>query len=642
VTGWTVPGYTEIKTLGAGGFGAVVLARHDATGTPVAIKFLRQDLLADPGFAALFRAEAVTLGAVDSPYVVRLYEYVESPAGAAIVMELVDGVSLQEMVTRQGKTTPEAALMVLYGSLLGLAAAHQRGVVHRDFKPANVLVNAYGASKLTDFGIAARTGSTTVPAGSLSYAPPEQFGGGPATPASDVYAATATFYQCLTGHPPFRGDTADELIAEHRSAPVPLDQVPEALRPIVAAGMAKDPRQRPVNAATLAAELRSAAAGAYGPEWAERGRSHLAEAAVLLAALWPTGGAPVVNGFTAEQVQLSRGQQAGGNQQVHGQQLHGQQNHGVHRWHVLHREHVAHLRHLRHLRWLRNAAAAAAACAVVAAGVTWATTRPPSGGAGSAGSPVLSSYPVALETIPIAAASARSVTGDTVVYYNSGSNAQATISGTIRDAAAGQVVRLSALQFPYTGTAVTVGTATLSPSGGAARYSFQVTPTLATRYQVKLFASATSTTLIGQSATTTVYVLLGSPYLHVDCPPGPVCSITAMETFWAPAALVAKEMAKHWYLYLGVNIQPGPALPPGPATIQLGGLGGTVGSPRRTGSDSFTMTITYHYTRDTNASEATWWACAPDTEEQDGLGLPGPHGCGTLTSVTVATTKYLG
>src|SRR3984957_7474418 len=261
-----------MKTLGTGGFGAVVLARHDATGTPVAIKFLRPHLLADPEFAELFRAEAVLLSAVDSPYVVRLYEYVEAPAGAAIVMELVDGVSLHEIVARHGKTTPEAALLVLYGSLLGLAGAPARGVVHRDFKPANVLVNAFGASKLTDFGISARTGSTTVPAGSLSYAPPEQFDGGPATPASDVYAATATFYECLTGHPPFRGDTTDELIAAHRSAPVPLDQVPEALRPLVAAGMAKDPAQRPADAAALAGQLRAVSDGAYGQDWAERGR----------------------------------------------------------------------------------------------------------------------------------------------------------------------------------------------------------------------------------------------------------------------------------------------------------------------------------------------------------------------------------
>jgi len=397
MSGWTVPGYTEVKTLGAGGFGAVVLARHDATGTPVAIKFLRPDLLGDPEFEALFRAEAVTLSAVDSPYVVRLYEYVEAQAGAAIVMELVDGVSLHEIVTRQGKTTPEAALVVLYGSLLGLAAAHQRGVVHRDFKPANVLVNAYGASKLTDFGISARAGSRTVPAGSLSYAPPEQFDGGPATPASDVYAATATFYECLTGHPPFRGTTRDELIAEHRSASVPLEQVPEALRPVVTAGMAKDPRQRPASAALLAAELRTAAAGAYGTDWAERGTSHLGGAALALAALWPTGGAPSVPGFTAEQLQLSRGHQAAGNQHVHAQQpAHGAQ-HNLHQWHILHREHVT---HLRHLRWLRTATVAVAACAVVAAaGTVVATSRPASGAGQTAASAVRQVVSVALDGI---------------------------------------------------------------------------------------------------------------------------------------------------------------------------------------------------------------------------------------------------
>ena len=640
MSGWTVPGYTEVKALGAGGFGAVVLARHDATGTPVAIKFLRRDLLADPGFAAMFRAEAVTLGAVDSPYVVRLYEYVEGPAGAAIVMELVDGVSLQEIVTRQGKTTPEAALVVLYGSLLGLAAAHARGVVHRDFKPANVLVNAYGASKLTDFGIAARTGSATIPAGTLSYAPPEQFDGGPATPASDVYAATATFYECLTGHPPFRGDTNEQLIAAHRFASVPLEAVPEALRPVVAAGLAKDPGQRPSSAATLAADLRTAAAGAYGPDWAERGGSHLREAAVLLAALWPTGGAPAVHGFTAEQVQLSRGQQAAGHQHVHGQQApHGAQ-HNLHQWHVLHRDHLA---HLRRLRWLRTAAAAAAACAIVAAGVTWATTRPPSGTPGSPGHPVLSAYPLALETVPIAAASSESVSGDTVVYYNSGSDAQATISGTIKGATAGQVVRLYARQFPYTGAPVLAGTATLSPSGGSASYSFKVTPTLATRYQAEVFGGATAATPVGESAATTVYVVLGSPFVHVDCSVyNPVCSIKVAETFYAPAALIAKEMAKHWYVYFGVNIQPGATMPPLPPTLQLGGSGITIGNPQRTGSNSFTMTIAYQYNRGTDASNAEWWPCAPDTEAQDGLGLPGSHGCGTQSVITVATTKYLG
>ena len=131
------------------------------------------------------------------------------------------------------------------GSLLGLAAAHRRGVVHRDYKPGNVLVNGDGDSKLTDFGIAARAGDSPIPAGTLVYAPPEQIEGSPASPASDVYAATATFYECLVGRPPFTANTAEQLMYQHLAEPVPLDPVPEPLRPLVTAGMAKDPRDRP-------------------------------------------------------------------------------------------------------------------------------------------------------------------------------------------------------------------------------------------------------------------------------------------------------------------------------------------------------------------------------------------------------------
>ena len=303
---WDVPGFTELKALGSGGFGDVVLARHDESGTLVAIKYLRRNLLDDPEWVEMFRSEAAVLASLDDPNVVRLYEYVESPAGAAIVMELIDGVSVREILVHQGKTTPEAALVVLQGSLLGLAAAHQRGVVHRDYKPENVLVNGDGASKLTDFGIAARVGDQAIPAGTLVYAPPEQFGGTPASPASDVYAATATFYECLTGSPPFRGDTAEALLHQHLVAPVPLDPVPEPLRPLVAAGMAKEPEQRPTDGTTLVAALPAAAAGAYGPDWEKRGRSHLGEAALLLAALWPSGRPPAAEGFTVERIPLFR------------------------------------------------------------------------------------------------------------------------------------------------------------------------------------------------------------------------------------------------------------------------------------------------------------------------------------------------
>jgi serine/threonine protein kinase len=303
---WKVPGYTELKVLGSGGFGDVVLARHDASGTLVAIKYLHGDLLADSEFAGMFRGEATVLASLDDPNVVRLYEYVESPSGAAIVMELIGGVSLREILTYQGRTTAEAALVVLQGSLLGLAAAHRRGVVHRDYKPENVLVNGDGVSKLTDFGIAARAGDRPVPAGTLLYAAPEQMAGASASPAGDVYAATATFYECLTGRPPFSGRTAADLVRQHQSEPVPLDPVPEALRPLVAAGMAKDPSRRPTDATSFVTELGTVASGAYGRHWHDRGRSHLGEAALLLAALWPSGAPPTVQGTTVHRIRLFR------------------------------------------------------------------------------------------------------------------------------------------------------------------------------------------------------------------------------------------------------------------------------------------------------------------------------------------------
>jgi len=368
--GWGVPGYAELRTLGSGGFGEVVLARHEASGSLVAIKYLRRDLLEDPEFSRMFRIEAAVLATVDDPNVVRLYEYIESSGGAAIVMELVDGVSLREVLSRHGRTSAEAALVVLQGSLLGLAAAHRRGVVHRDYKPENVLVNGFGGSKLTDFGIAARAGDRPMPTGTAAYAPPEQFGGGPASPAGDVYAATATFYECLAGHPPFTADTAEALMYRHMSEPVPLEPVPEPLRLLVTAGMAKDPAARPADAASLITQLRAAAGFAYGPGWEDRGRSHLGEAALLLAALWPSGGAPAVQGHAVQQVHLSHpGQPSQNVQPSHGgQPFHGgQPSQNVHppqsaqpsqaspgSEHVEHVRHLEHLRHLEHVEHLEH------------------------------------------------------------------------------------------------------------------------------------------------------------------------------------------------------------------------------------------------------------------------------------------------
>jgi serine/threonine protein kinase len=281
---WTIPGYTEYQELGSGATGRVVRAVHAGTGTPVAVKYLGERLVDDTEFRLAFRAEADVLGALRSPHVAEFYEYVEQlgTAHAALVMELVDGGSLRDVLRQEGPTHPLPALRMLHGSLLGLAAAHARGVVHRDYKPENVLITRDGTTKLVDFGIAARSGTVPERDGSPWYLPPEQQGPAPvASRAGDVYAATVTFYECLTGRRPF---SRDDLEAQRMGArvPVPLRPVPAELRELVRHGLHPNPARRPADAAALADELAELAAAGYGPDWAERGQRRLAALVALL------------------------------------------------------------------------------------------------------------------------------------------------------------------------------------------------------------------------------------------------------------------------------------------------------------------------------------------------------------------------
>ncbi|MGW8358117.1 protein kinase domain-containing protein [Streptomyces wedmorensis] len=294
---WSVPGYARERKLGSGASGQVILARHEDTGTPVAIKYLTRGLRSDRSFVAEFRAEARLLSSLHSPHVVQLYEYVESDQGAAIVMELVDGAVLRALLRQEGATAPEAALAVLKGSLLGLAAAHSAGVVHRDYKPENVLITADGDSKLVDFGIAARDGQSADLAGTPPYIAPEQWAGRPVSPAGDVYAATVTFFECLTGARPYTGSTPTELAAQHAKAPIPVDRVPKPLHSLILKGLAKTPEERPARAADLVDELEAIAATTYGEDWEERGRRRLAALVAMLPLLFSAGGS--ISGTTA-------------------------------------------------------------------------------------------------------------------------------------------------------------------------------------------------------------------------------------------------------------------------------------------------------------------------------------------------------
>lgn len=299
-SGWRVPGLTELAELGSGSQGRVALARTHDDGTLVAVKYLTMASATAATTRETLRLEAQMLQRIANPHIARLLRYVEDERGCAIVMEAVNGVSLRRILDERRSLSPEAALTVLKGALLGLAAAHAAAVVHRDFKPANVLVEEGGGSKLIDFGIAVLTGQGGQ-AGTPAYMSPEQWAGEPASPATDLYSATCVFFECVTGRRPYPGDDVETLRAAHTQAPAPVAEVPEPLRPLVGRGLAKSPAERLWDAAGFVTELETVAVRAYGPDWEERGRTALAAAAAALAALFPAAAlAAAGKGFLAK------------------------------------------------------------------------------------------------------------------------------------------------------------------------------------------------------------------------------------------------------------------------------------------------------------------------------------------------------
>ncbi|MFJ9752806.1 serine/threonine protein kinase [Streptomyces chartreusis] len=292
MTDWTVPGYVETGHLGSGATGRVVMAVELATSTCVAIKYLNPELIADQTFLDAFRVEADLLSELESPNVVRLYQYFEDGRGAAIIMELVDGPTLRTILRQEGALPPEAALAILKGSLLGLSYSHALDVIHRDYKPENVLITREGESKLADFGIAARGTTPHSAPGTPPYMAPEQWRGEACSFATDVYAATVTFFECLAGSRPFAGESIPELAVQHISAELPLERIPGQLRMLVAAGMAKDPLARPDSAGHFLTELEAVAVEACGDDWEDRGRRALAAAVLALLPLLPVPHTP--------------------------------------------------------------------------------------------------------------------------------------------------------------------------------------------------------------------------------------------------------------------------------------------------------------------------------------------------------------
>jgi serine/threonine protein kinase len=259
--------YRLDERIASGGMGDVWRGTDEVLGRTVAVKILLPALLDEPGFAERFRGEARTMATINHPGVVDIYDYGSDQQVAFLVMEYVEGEALSRTLSRVGRLTPARTMALVAQAADALHAAHQKGIVHRDVKPGNLLVRPNGTLVLTDFGIArsAIVGQLTAAGavlGTASYISPEQATGGVATASSDVYALGVVAYQCLSGRRPFEGDSALEIAMKHvreRARPLPSD-IPPAVRVIVERSMARDPAARWPNAATLATVARQAAA----------------------------------------------------------------------------------------------------------------------------------------------------------------------------------------------------------------------------------------------------------------------------------------------------------------------------------------------------------------------------------------------
>jgi len=242
--------YLLIECVGKGGAGVVYRALHLTLNSLVAIKFLRPDLDVDAATHARFTKEAQLLARLAHPNVVRVLDFDDHPSRPYVVMEFVDGMTAAELIRQSGRLTPPRATDVAADVAAGLEAAFAVGVIHRDVKPGNILVNREGRSKLLDLGLAVAPNTAGgVIEGTVAYMAPEVWRGEPADHRSDIYSLGATLFHMVAGRLPFAGRSAKEVALQHQLAPPPslLDCTPDVspeLSNTVSVMMAKDPDER--------------------------------------------------------------------------------------------------------------------------------------------------------------------------------------------------------------------------------------------------------------------------------------------------------------------------------------------------------------------------------------------------------------
>ncbi|HLY36290.1 MAG TPA: protein kinase [Candidatus Limnocylindria bacterium] len=255
--------YRLTERIGMGGTAEVWRATDLTSGREVAVKLLHAHLLPDRASKARLAAEARAVGGLHHPGIVQVLD-VDAGEQPAIVLELVDGESLSARLQRDGPLTPTGTAKLGAELADALYHAHTRGVIHRDVKPGNVLLDRDGHAWLVDFGIARLLGEalerTTQPGsvmGTLRYMAPEQLRGDEVGPRTDLYGLGAVLHEALTGRPPHGAATPAGLLEAQRTGPRDLDGVDRGLEAVIVACLAVSPRDRPLHAGRVAAALRA-------------------------------------------------------------------------------------------------------------------------------------------------------------------------------------------------------------------------------------------------------------------------------------------------------------------------------------------------------------------------------------------------
>jgi serine/threonine protein kinase len=256
------------ERIAAGGMGAVYRAVDETLGRPVAVKALRRELADDPTFLERFRREARAAAGLSHPGVAAIYDYGESDGQPFMVMELVEGENLAERVAARGRLPWQEAFAIGEQVAAALAAAHAHGLVHRDVKPANIMLGRDGRAKVTDFGIAqaAQTATLTrtgMVLGSANYVAPEQAKGGHVGPAADLYSLGCVLFEAVTGDTPYHGGNAVAIATQHVSAPVPdprehRPDLPSEAAALITRALQKQPDARFLSGTAMAAALAAA------------------------------------------------------------------------------------------------------------------------------------------------------------------------------------------------------------------------------------------------------------------------------------------------------------------------------------------------------------------------------------------------